>query len=139
MIYLCHNCGAEVIDTPSSKRQFCSNKCKSLKQFESPKNHGRYKNGTRITLGYREVLTNGKYLKEHRLIAEQGLGRKLESFEIVHHLNHNKLDNRLENLLVMTRDWHNRIHNALTRTRASTGRFIADDPIKYLGEHLGDL
>jgi hypothetical protein len=38
------------------------------------------------------------YVMEHRLLVAQELGRPLTRKETVHHLNHNPVDNRLENL-----------------------------------------
>lgn len=50
------------------------------------------------------------YVLQHRLVAEQMLGRPLLGSETVHHVNHVKDDNRRENLRVMTKGAHNAEH-----------------------------
>jgi len=58
-----------------------------------------------------EVNGKMKAVKEHRLIMETHLGRKLEPWEVVHHINEDKLDNRIENLEVMSFGDHTKHHN----------------------------
>ena len=50
------------------------------------------------------------YIYEHRALFEEYLGRYLNSWESIHHINEVKSDNRLENLFLCSIQEHSAVH-----------------------------
>lgn len=66
-------------------------------------------------------------LPEHVAVMEMHIGRRIQCGECVHHRNHDRQDNRLENLELLTMSEHTRMHRLLDtkpRQRDNKGRYI---------------
>lgn len=102
----------------------------------SGSNHHKWNNAIISSEGYRLIRVgichpladpNG-YAPEHVVVVMAAnspgayLLRVHPEVYLVHHENEDKLDNRIENLKIITRDEHNKIHN-LGKERDESGRF----------------
>jgi hypothetical protein len=59
---------------------------------------------------YKRPSIGGKKTLYHRIVMEEFIGRKLNQDEVVHHKNGDTMDNRIENLELMQRIDHLKMH-----------------------------
>jgi hypothetical protein len=118
---ICSGCGIirNFNNIAELKRKCNSGFCRQcfLKHIPYGNKSPNWKNGITYRSGYRFIsqqnhpfANNIGYVREHRLIVEKHLGRFLEPGEIIHHINRNRLDNRLENLKLTNQKSHASFH-----------------------------
>lgn len=147
---ICNGCGKSFLKhrcylKRGHKHHFCSKQCEG--EFRSLHNTTQsYQGGTILRNGYRYIRLNGVQKEEHRIVMEQIIGRPLHGNEIVHHINGNKLDNRPENLVIMTRSEHMKLHAKPLKKRACKrcgkvmlihGRGLCGTCYSWVREHDG--
>jgi hypothetical protein len=139
---ICINCGKEFAlsrrfsQKVNDARLYCGKSCayygsernkkisKTRKGVPLGEKAGNWNGGKTICNGYARITKTGKRL--HRIEVEKHIGRELTCDEVVHHINGNKLDNRIENLKVMTNIEHCKLHKEnMEIERDSKGRIVS--------------
>jgi len=116
----CPQCHTNVWRTNKYLGSLCR-KCAANNRNTKGSNNPRWKGGISITQGYRMVtlMPDDPYVAmanisrrvfEHRLVMARHLGRILEGWEVVHHINANRLDNRIENLELLPNKEQNQMY-----------------------------
>ncbi len=90
----------------------------AVSRAKKGKRSDNWKGGHTMTHGYVLVYrpdhpnaTKKGYIREHRLVMSDKLGRPLTAMEDVHHDNENKADNHPENLELKTKGAHTSLHH----------------------------
>jgi hypothetical protein len=75
--------------------------------------------------GYRALKIGTRTVREHRVLMERHLKRKLQPWEHIHHRNGDRTDNRIRNLELITITEHNALHHLGSKRSDQTKRTIA--------------
>lgn len=107
----------------------CSKKCMAIYRWKNTPPDKRWRaTGEKLHNGYKMIHVKGtsRLVPEHRHIMEQKIDRPLTKQDQIHHRNGIRTDNRIENLVLLTRADHNTLHKAAQAKEAKrneNGRF----------------
>ncbi len=121
----CERCGKQrwvKVGNGEPIYRICFECAKKSKTYYSGPSHPKWKGGRGKTVSgyifrtltpddpFYPMASSHNHVAEHRLIVAQHIGRCLLEGEVVHHINHVRDDNRIENLQLMLAIKHQRQH-----------------------------
>ena len=109
--YICSNCEKKFIALRhgKTKMKFCSQECS--KDYMRGEKSPFYSGGVIVNNGYKAIYqSRGVYKLEHRHLMELKIGRPIKANEVVHHIDGNKKNNDINNLQLMDKREHDRLH-----------------------------
>lgn len=88
-----------------------------LKESSAPSGDDEYPNKVCDSSGYVYLYSfdYSMMVPEHRRVMSKSVGRKLGPHEIVHHIDGNKQNNDISNLIILGKSEHSRIHADMRR------------------------
>ena len=148
--------GFKVKKSHADRRKCCSIACNTLRRKQIYKGEGNpnygnrgekcaaWKGGRVIKHGYVELYmpdhpmsNKDGYVREHRLVMAQHLGRMLKPYEDVHHIDGNRMNNHISNLMLLTRSEHTSLHNSMKEIiRGEKGRIKTVVPKRTYSEQI---
>ncbi len=127
-----------LFECPYCKKHYEIRKSLGFQQVCCKKCYSKYRTGKRYGNRMERVLISGYYyiwmpehpfavkkgyVAEHRLVAERQIGRYLEVYEDVHHINGNKTDNSPDNIIVLSHSDHMKLHAKQKKRNIKDGKF----------------
>lgn len=143
----CKTCGAIFFTKPSIIKnddgKYCSKKCyhkscigrkyskrtiERMKKAKKGSGNSNWKGGKKFDNGYLLIYKPGhpfarrNYVYEHRIVIEKKIERYLKPQEVVHHINGDTLDNRIENLKLFPNlskhlKFHRKLHHLSSQVK----------------------
>jgi len=106
-IKTCEICGV-TFNPPNSTNAglYCSRACWGL----SRRKKVIIRDGYRYVHAHKKTINRQGYFPEHCLVFEVKTGVKVERGEVIHHINEIRADNRINNLMLLSRSDHTRMH-----------------------------